>query len=289
MVDKSDIEAHRQPRRRPEAYLLALYPLAWVALFAGSNLYWFLPAGLRLGMLWILPRQSWWKMALVEWAVILALSVSRGAFETLPGLLAATVLPWCLSALVLRGIGRHGRNTPSCEALPRLLVVGLVAATFTTIALTTIDLNDDGLLAAGLSTMLVSYALGDFAGVVMVVPVMLALLDQFRSDRIAWSAFFANGLVLAPVLVMLGLYSLPVIEAPVYPLLLALFPVFGVAYRFGWRPGAIAFGLLGLGIHALSSPIETLWGPGQSQLLYTVAGCAALLLGVASEIGRAHV
>lgn len=286
MADKLDIETHRRPPRRLAAYLLALYPLAWVALFAGSNLYWFLPAGLRLGVLWTLPRRHWWKMAALEWAAIVALSVSRGAFQTTAGLVASTLLPWCLYALVLRGIGRHGRDTPSREALPRLLVVAMVAAIFTTIALTAIDLNDDGVLAAGLPTMLVSYALGNFAGVVMVVPVMLALLDQLRPERIAWSALVANGLVLAPLLVMLGLQSLPVVEAPVYPLVLALLPVFAIAYRFGWRPGAISFGMLGLGIHALSGPIEALWAPGQSQMLFTVSGCAALLLGVASENQR---
>lgn len=286
MAGKTDIEAHWQPSRRLQAYLLAAYPLAWVALFGGSSIYWFLPAGLRLGLMWILPRRSWWKMAVVEWSVILAIGIAREAFHTWPALGLATVLPWCLCAVVLRGIGRHGRDTPSREALPRLLVVGLVAAIFTTIALTAIDLNDDGVLSAGLPMMLVSYALGDFAGVVMVVPVMLAVLDQFRSERIAWNTLFANGLVLGPLLVMLSLRALPVIEAPVYPLVLALFPVFGIAYRFGWRPGAIAFGLLGMGLHALGSPLAAQWGPGQLQLLYTVSGCAALLLGVASETQR---
>ncbi len=286
MVDRSDIEAHRTPPRRLESLLLALYPFAWVALFAGSNLYWFLPAGLRLGMLWMLPRRSWWRMAVLEWASIGTLGLWRGAFESLPALVASAVLPWCLYALVLRGIGRHGRDTPSREALPRLLVVGLVAAMFTTVALTAIDLNDDGVLAAGLPAMLVSYALGDFAGVVIVVPILLALRDQFGPERIGWNALLVNGLVLGPLLVMLGLFALPVVEAPVFPLVLALFPIFGIAYRFGWRPGAIALGLLGLSLHAFSGAIEAKWGPGQSQLLFTATGCAALLLGVASETQR---
>ena len=269
-----------------QALLLALYPLAWVPLFAGSNLYWFLPAGLRLGLLWILPRQSWWKMALLEWAVILTLSIRRDTFESLPGLAFSTVLPWCICALVLRGIGRHGRNTPSREALPRLLVTGLVAAIFTTIALTAIDLNDDGVMAASLPTMLISYALGDFAGVVMIVPLLLAVRDQFGPDRVAWNALPANGLVLAPLLVVLGLYALPLVEAPVYPMVLALFPLFGIAYRFGWRPGAIAFAVLGMGVHTFSHSIADMWGPGQMQLLFTVSGCAVVLLGVASETQR---
>lgn len=286
MVGNADIEAHQRPPRRPEAYLLALYPFAWAALFAGSSNYFFLPAGLRLATLWLLPRRYWWRMAVLEWAAIAFFGLSRGVFASMPALLAATVLPWCLYALVLRGIGRHGRDTPSREALPRLLVVAMVAAIFTTITLTGIDLNDDGALDAGLPTVLIVYALGDFAGAVMVFPVMLALLDQFRTERLAWSELCANGLVLAPLLVILGLHSLPVLEAPVYPLVLALLPVFAIAYRFGWRPAAIAFVLLGAGIHAVSGPIEAMWGPGQSQMLFTVSGCAALLLGVASENQR---
>ena len=133
MVDRSDIEAHRQPPRRLAAYLLALYPLAWVALFAGSNLYWFLPAGLRLGTLWMLPRKHWWKMAVLEWAAVLGVSLARGRLESTAALVAWTLLPWCLYALVLRGIGRHGRDTPAREALPRLLVVGIVAHSSTAI------------------------------------------------------------------------------------------------------------------------------------------------------------
>lgn len=287
MVNKSDIEAHPPPPRRLRALWLALYPLAWVVLFAGSSLYWFLPAGLRLGVLWILPRRSWWQMAVVEWATILAISLTRHSFESLSGLVFSTVLPWCLYALVLRGIGRHGRNTRSREALPRLLVAGLMAAIFTTMALTAIDLNDDGVLAAGLPTMLISYALGDFAGIIIIVPFLLAVRDQFGPDRVPWNALFANGLVLAPLLVvLLGLYSLPAIEALVYPMVLALFPLFGIAYRFGWRPGAIAFAVLGVGVHTFSFSIAAMWGPGQMQLLFAVSGCAMVLLGVASETQR---
>lgn len=262
---------------------LALYPFAWVALFAGSNIYWFLPAGLRLGTLWLLPRQAWWKMAVLEWLGILALSMARPSFESLPGLVASTVLPWCIYAVVLRAIGRHGRGLSARDALPRLLMCAMVAALFTTIALTTIDLNDDGVLPVSLAATLVSYALGDVAGAVIIVPILLALRDQLGRDRLPWSALFAHGLVLAPLAIAWGLSILPVIEAPVYPLVLSLFPVFGIAYRFGWRPCAIALVLLSLGGHTLSGPLAELWEPGQLQLLIAVTGCAALLLGIASE------
>ena len=84
-IDKSDIEAHSQLPRRWELPWLALYPFAWMARFAGSSIFWFLPAGLRLGTLWLLPRRSWWKMAIVEWAAILALSLSTGCVNGAEG------------------------------------------------------------------------------------------------------------------------------------------------------------------------------------------------------------
>ena len=143
---------------------MALYPFAWMALFAGSSIFWFLPAGLRLGTLWLLPRRSWWKMAGLEWAASLFLSLSRHAFQSTVGLVAWTVLPWCIYAVVLRAMGRHDRGLPSRQALPGLIVGGLVAALFTTLLLTAVDLNDDGVLPRGLIAMLASYALGDFGG-----------------------------------------------------------------------------------------------------------------------------
>lgn len=283
MTDRLPIETHRADPRRWRLLWLVLYPLAWFAFFSLSSLFWFLPAGLRLGTLWLLPRRCWWQMAVVEWVAILSLSLSRDVFESLPGLALSTVLPWCIYALTLRGVGRHGRGTPTREALPRLLVTGVLAATLTAMALTAIDLNDDGILANGLPAMLVSYALGDFGGVVFVVPIMLVISDQFGKERRPWLDIFANGLVVAPLLTILGLGALPQIEAPVYPLMLAMLPLFGIAYRFGWRPGALALGLLGVGVHFATDQITELWGPGQLQLLITAGGCAAILLGVASE------
>lgn len=259
-----------------------------MALFSVSNLFWFLPAGLRMGTLWLLPRRSWWKMALVEWAGILTLNLTRDVFQSLPGLVLSTVLPWCVYALSVRGIARHGRGTPPRDALPRLLMSGMVAAILSTFALTAIDLNDDGVLTRGLPAMLVSYALGDFSGVVYVVPILLAFSGQFGARRTTWSSLFANGFVLGPLLVILGLSNLPEIEAPVYPLLLSSFPLFGIAYRFGWRQAAIALGLMGVGILASNGPLVDLWDPGQLQLLIAVVGCAALLLGVASDTQKAQ-
>lgn len=262
---------------------LAAYPFAQVALAAAANIFWYPPAGLRLGTLWLLPRRAWWAMAVLEAAVRLAVASFNGGYASRWGLLASATLPWCIYAATLRALGRPGRGMPSRKALPRLLGVGFAAAVFNSIILTGIDLNDDGGLRAGLPAMLVSYALGDFAGIVLVVPVMLALHDQAGPGRMPWPKLLANGLVLAPVGVLLGFLLLPRIEAPVYPVALALLPLFLVAHRHGWRQAAIAFALLGLALRLVPLPMVDTLQPGQVPLLIAMTGCAVLLLGAAIE------
>src|SRR3546814_10776287 len=84
---------------------------------------------------------------------------------------------------------------------------------------------------AGLPPTLVSFALGDFAGTVLVVPIMLALADKFGPERRPWPLLMAYGVTLVSPAVVLCLSLLPSLEAPIYPLALALLPLFLVAYR----------------------------------------------------------
>jgi two-component system sensor histidine kinase UhpB len=280
------IEAQSDGWRRPAAVWLALYPFAWLALAAGANIFWYPPAGLRLGTLWLLPRRAWWAMAALDIAARLALALYDHAYASPWGLAAGAAMPWCLYALALRSLGRHGRGTPPRRALPRLLGAGFAAAVLNSIVLTGIDLNDDGGLRFGLPAMLVTYALGDFAGIVLVTPLMLALHGQAGERRLPWRKLLANGLVFAPAGVLLALKLLPRIEAPVYPLALALLPLFLVVYRHGWRQAAVAFALLGACLHLVPLPLTATLLPGQLPLLMAIVGCAVLLLGVSVDRER---
>jgi len=266
---------------------LVFYPFAWLGLFGISGIFWFLPAGLRLGTLWLLPRRLWPVMAVLEITALLTMGIALDLYTSTLALLAGAILPWCIYATVLRGIGRHGRGTVARRALPRLLAVGFVAAVFNSILLTGIDLNDDGSLATGLPSMLVSFALGDFAGAVLVVPIMLVLADQSGPERRPWPELLAYGVALAPSAAVLGLSLLPVIEAPVYPLAMALLPLFLIAHRYGWRPASIAYGLLCVALVAARLPQVDSLDPGQLPMLMAMVGCAVLLLGVATEALRA--
>ena len=265
---------------------LALYPFAWIGLFSVSSTLWYLPAGLRLGTLWLLPRRLWKVMAAVEFATLLALGAIKLDYASNLSLAAGAVLPWCVYATVLRGIGRHGRGTPAGKAMPRLFAVAFVAAIFNSILLTAIGLSDSGQLGSSLSATVVSFALGDFAGSVLAVPIMLALAEQAGPMRRPWPELAAYGVAIAPSAAVLGLSLLPVVEAPIYPLAMALLPLFLLAHRYGWRPTAVAYGLLCLSLTTVQLPFVDALRPGQLPLLMALVGCAALLLGVATEALR---
>src|SRR3546814_11217223 len=64
--DNPTIEAQSPLWRRPAVIWLLLYPFAWLGLFGISGMLWYLPAGLRLGPLWLLPRRMWPAMAVVD-------------------------------------------------------------------------------------------------------------------------------------------------------------------------------------------------------------------------------
>src|SRR3546814_6373455 len=164
--------------------------------------------------------------------------------------------------------------------------VGFAADVLNSLLLTAIDLNGDGSLAGGLPPTLVSFALGDFAGTVLVVPIMLALADQFGPERRPWPLLLAYGVTLVSPAVVLCLSLLPSIEAPIYPLALALLPLFLVAYRYGWRPAMISYGLLCLALTTATLPNVAELKPGQLPLLMAIVGCAVLLIGVATEALR---
>src|SRR3546814_4307801 len=124
---------------------------------------WYLPAGLRLGTLWLLPRRMWPAMAVVEMGMLMVHNLSLG-YQSRLGWLTGAILPWCVYAVTLRGIGRHGRGTPAYRALPRLLVVGFEAAVRNSLLRTANEPNDDGSLAARLPPPMVAFEPGDLPG-----------------------------------------------------------------------------------------------------------------------------
>lgn len=248
-----------------------------------SGSYWFLPAGLRLGMLWMLPRRWWAAMAALEWTMVLALGISPLNHESPVARVLSTVLPLSIYALTVHFMGRPDRGIASRAVIPKLLACGVVAAMFTSIALTAVDLNDDGRLPMSLTSLLISYSLGGFAGTIIVLPLVLMFSEQFGERRRPLGLLFAHGWVFAPVAIAWLLSNLEALQGPTYPLLLSLLPVFALAYLYGWRQGALAMAMLLPALHLTPREAQVLWDSGQLQLALAIAGCGSLLLGMSSE------
>ncbi len=277
----------RHHRRSTELWWLALYPLAWVLLFLVSNNYWFLPAGLRLAVLWRLRRVSWKWMALLEWAAILALSLWRDAFDAPLALLVTTITPWLAYAAVVALLGaRDNGLTTLGGSLPRLLSCGLFAAMVNATVLVAADLAEAGPQAhPGMA--LFGYAMGDLTGVVIAAPALLAVYEQVRRRRSPWPRLLAHGLVLAPALSLFLIAQLPIPQPLVYALVIGLFPLSWIGFRFGWRSVALALVLMAAVARALEGLLQ-IWTAQQLQLLVAACGIAALLLGASTDALRAQ-
>jgi two-component system sensor histidine kinase UhpB len=280
------IETRRRTRRRVWWLSAFTYAVAWVLLFLASSAYWFLPAGLRLAVLWLLPRQRWWTIAVAEWCGILALSIARDAYQQPSMLLLATVAPWCVYAGMVRLLARPPGAAPTPSTMLRFLLCGLAAASANALVLTGIDRFDHGGLRTGFANVLFLYTLGDIVGVLLLAPLIRLAHGQWRGVAVPWSQVFAHGFVLVPLLVTLGLMSLPVERVELYPVMISVFPLFLVAFRYGWRASAVAMALLSAGVYVLDERLFHLWHAAQLQLLIATAGFAGLALGISSDALR---
>lgn len=266
--------------------MLAAYPLTWVALFAASSTYWFLPAGLRLAILWMLPRRYWWKMALAEWSGMVLLGLFRESFDTPLAVVLSTLLPWCVYAGSVRLASQQALRSPTLESMPLMLACGLLAALANAMGLSVIQWLDGGATHALSGALLFSFALGDFVGIVIVAPLLIAFRDHNGRWRQSTAPFLAEGLVLVPLSLALGAASLPLPAAARYPLPFAILPLFWLAFTHGWRAGLVAFALLSTGVYLFDRSLFAIWPPGQLQVLLAASGAAALLLGISSDTLR---
>ena len=267
--------------------MLGLYPLGWILLFLVSSNYWFLPAGLRVALLWRLPRPLWKWMALAEWSGILALSLWNRTHPVPLVLMVTTMVPWLLYAAAVGQLGnRTGASTSTGGSLPRLLACGALAALVNAAVLVAASAVADGVPPV-VGTALFGYAMGDLVGIVVLAPALLAVYDHVRQRLPWWRGLLAGGRVLLPALTAVLVARLPIPQPLLYALMLGLFPLSWVAFRFGWRPAAVALAGLAATVHALEGLLQ-LWKPEQLQLLLAASGIAALLLGASTDGLRAQ-
>lgn len=274
---------------RNSGLLLALaYALVWTGLVSVSHLLWFLPAGLRLGSLWLVPTRRWHWLALGEWSAQ-AVTASRGDWAVLDTrFLAMSVCPWLIYALVVRVV--RGREAPAQIDDPRgmltLLGTGLIGAALVSPVLQHFIVDDTGRLEG--MAGLFAFLYGDFIGLLVLAPLLVLLAHRVSRQRLRAALWVDVALQLMLSLSVFWLMRTRDDLAP-YVLLLAFAPIFFVAFRQGWEGAAISVALVGVLIQALTGMHLVQVDLRVLQLALAVVGGGGLVLGAASsELRRSH-
>ena len=259
--------------------------LAWLAFEQLSSQLWFLPAGLRLALLWLTPARRWGWLGASEVVAQAIKSAVLGYPLFTTTFLAVCVAPWLIYAAVVLML-RGPQPAPVFEGPARMiafLVAGLVGSACVSpllwMFLVTVPMNTADTLASMFACMY-----GDLIGQLVLAPLLLAVVQGELARRRGrlWRDLV---LVLAGALaVFLLLHAYGGLAT--YVLLLAFAPLFFLGFRHGWEGAALGTAALGLAIHVLVQMDLLNASVTVMQLVLAVVGAGALVLGAASTALR---
>ncbi len=259
--------------------------LAWLMFEQLSAQLWFLPAGLRLGLLWLVPTRRWGWLAAAELGAQTTKSVFMGYPLFTFAFFGICVMPWVIYAtmvLVMRG----PEPAPPIEGparMVRFLVAGLLAAAGVSPLLWGMLVTVPMTMAEALASMF-AFLYGDMIGQIVIAPLLLVAAHGLPKTprRGLWRDL---GAVMAAAL---GMFLLVQIYGRLadYVLLLTFAPLFFLGFRHGWEGAAIGIAVLGVVIQALAQSGALGVSVTVLQLVLAVVGAGALVLGSASTALR---
>ena len=268
--------------------LLALYCVGLLLFWPLARNLWYLPAGLRLGLLWIAPRRLWLCLMLVEIATLLALSLARGYDPGQIDLWLTLLLPWpcyALAVSVLRPAQSDlGLSAPLVMA--RLLASCLLGALLLAPWLARFHPQStaNGDLIAGSF----EFMLGDMIGGLMLAPAIVLLARRGIASTAQRAALRDIAAYLLPVL--LGAAALTILAPHMAPIvfLLSFGPLLFLAFRHGCSGAALALPCVGVTLEIGHSLGLDLALPAM-QLALVAIGFGSLMLGAAiSALRESH-
>lgn len=267
----------------------AAYLLLWLLLQPTTQPYWTLPYGLRFGALLLLPMRCWGWLIGAELAASAGMGLHDGLptgwhgyfLGELPELLATVASVW-----LLRRLNPHaGANLHNPQDTARLLLAAMLAVLATAAVNVGLLTAIHSAAAEGtLIRLLGNELLGDYLGVLLVLPVMVLLL-RAPPDRQAANSLLLDGLlVMLPAMAIL-LLSERATAQPQFTRALSLAPVLFFAFRHGWRGAALAMTVSSLGMTLFDQRLGHV-PSGTGYLFLAVAGSGALMLGSATDALR---
>jgi len=226
----------------PLHWVLLAYPPLWWGGYVISNAYWFLPVGLRVAVLLRVAPRHWPWLGLTEFLTIWALVSQRSqGYSTWLSVFLGMMMPWLIFAAAI-GLWRRREPQPlptSPQSLARLLALGLAASALVALELLLMRWVEGFLDTTRIAEAVFSYLIGDFIGLLVVVP----LLVQAGDPRAAWRnplVWRALGITLVPLGLLLWTVGEAQPAALPFVALFAIVPPLWLAHRFGWRGAAMA-------------------------------------------------
>lgn len=265
------------------------YFLLWLLLWPTEQPYWMLPYGLRFGALLLAPWRMWpWLLgaefaasALIASFHPLLLGWRGYLLGALPEPLVSAICLWLMRRAKLHASLRDP------EDVARLLL----SAAFTVAATTAADAVTLALIHAAPGADMMMQALGqdllgNYVGVLLVVPLLVMMLRAPLSKRALGRLMMDGLLVLLPSLAILLVLSSHEAPQPQFARVLSLAPVLFFAFRHGWRGASLSMLISSLGM-TLVDHLSGHGAPGAAgELFLAVAGTGALMLGSATDALR---
>lgn len=275
-----------RPWRGPLTGLV--YLLVWLCLWPTQSVYWNLLAGWRFGMLFITPARYWPWLIVAEWG---GSGIAGIWFDHVanPTFLIGN-MPDILIAAACVGIARSLGARPllhSPDHVVRLLASALLVAVATT-ALDAILIMSihAGTHLPSLVGMLGGDIMGDYLGMLLVMPVLILLIHA-RPQGTALRNLLLDGLIfMLPSLAVLFLLTQDGPPLSGFARTLSLAPVLFFAFRHGWRGAAASMLVVSLSMTIFAAVSRHLTAPAQAHLFLAVAGTATLMLGSAIDALR---
>ena len=277
------------PQLLRSAGLALMYGISWQFLLLLSQALWFLPAGLRLGALWVNPSRLWPWLAAGEWLGVIVMAWIHGQSIASGAFFAVNLLPWLIYATVIwlvRGSGGESRVDQPRQML-RLIGTGLACAALVSPVLTHY-LPGPGPGKAGSLAGAFAFLYEDFIGQLVFAPLLVLSVRPDLRERLHLALWLDIG---AQTLISLAVFAVLKVrpDLSTFLLMLAFAPIFFVAFRQGWEGAALSVAITGL--------LVELWARLQLvpvditilQLALSVVGAGGLTLGAASSaLRRSH-
>lgn len=234
-----------EERVRLGLWILA-YLLAWVALYQFAREVWFLPAGLRLGALWIAPRRHWGWLALADFVAIAAINAFAGEILDVPTLAALVFLPWLMyaAAVLLLRQGNPPGPPDSPLAMARMLGAGVIGALLVAPLVSALH-GPAGVQPPGMAGAF-GHLFGDLAGQLMLAPLIVFVAVGTR-DPLPWPRLVRDVLLcLLPTAALTAALLVSHEDQMIFGYLLSFAPLLYLAFRHGWVGAAVGTAAIGL-------------------------------------------